>query len=79
MGTIGLKQDGFYRLPEIIGDKRKGLAGLVPISRSSWWAGVAAGRYPAGIKLGARTTVWRASDIAELIERLGKSVVGGAK
>lgn len=42
----------------------------VPVSRSTWWAGVAAGRYPAGIKLSARTTAWRESDIADLIERL---------
>ena len=43
----------------------------VPISRSSWWEGCRTGRYPKPIKLGPRTTVWRAEDIAAFIENLG--------
>ena len=46
---------------------------IVPISRSSWWEGCRTGRYPKPIKLGPRTTVWRAEDIAAFIERLGTS------
>ncbi len=42
---------------------------IVPISRSSWWQGVKTGRYPAPVKLGARTTCWRLKDIVELVER----------
>jgi prophage regulatory protein len=41
---------------------------LVPVSRSHWWAGVKAGRYPKPVKLSARVTVWRASDIRKLID-----------
>lgn len=55
---------GFLRLPQILT--------LVPISKSSWWAGCQTGRFPKPIKLGPRTTVWRAEDIAGLVERLGK-------
>jgi len=44
---------------------------LVPIGRSSWWEGCRTGRYPKPIKLGPRTTVWRAEDIAAFIESLG--------
>ena len=44
---------------------------IVPISRSSWWEGCRTGRYPKPIKLGPRTTVWRAEDIAAFIESLG--------
>lgn len=40
---------------------------LIPVSRSSWWAGVKSGRYPAPIKLGAGTTCWRASLKVETI------------
>lgn len=47
------------RLPDVLA--------LYPVSRSSWWAGVKEGRYPAGIKLGPRTTAWRLSDIQALI------------
>lgn len=42
----------------------------LPMSRSSWWNGVKEGRYPQGIKLGPKTTCWRASDINALIRSL---------
>lgn len=42
----------------------------VPVGRASWWKGVKEGRFPAGIKLGPRTTCWRASDIDKLITSL---------
>ena len=41
---------------------------LIPVSKSSWWAGVKSGRYPAAIKLGAGTTCWRASEVLEITE-----------
>ena len=41
-----------------------------PISRSSWWAGVKDGKYPQGIKLSPRVTVWKSSDIDRLIQSL---------
>ncbi len=41
----------------------KEILSVIPISASAWWAGVASGKYPPAIKLGARTTVWRAEDI----------------
>lgn len=44
---------------------------LVPVGRSSWWEGCRTGRYPKPVKLGPRTTVWRAEDIAAFIESLG--------
>lgn len=43
---------------------------LIPVSRSAWWAGCKSGRYPKPVKLGPRTTAWRASDIAALLEKL---------
>ncbi|WP_225413890.1 helix-turn-helix transcriptional regulator [Stigmatella hybrida] len=42
---------------------------LIPVSRSTWWAGVRSGRFPQPIKLGPRITAWRAEDIATLIGR----------
>ncbi|MGE0055995.1 MAG: helix-turn-helix transcriptional regulator [Hyphomicrobium sp.] len=41
---------------------------LIPISRSTWWAGVKEGRYPEPIKLGPRLTCWRMADILALAE-----------
>jgi predicted DNA-binding transcriptional regulator AlpA len=55
-----------YRLPQVLA--------RIPVSRSSWFAGIKAGLYPSGLHLGARTTVWRSDDIDRLIERLGAPV-----
>ncbi|MDR3358716.1 MAG: AlpA family phage regulatory protein [Desulfovibrio sp.] len=49
---------------------------LVPVGKSSWWEGCRTGRYPKPVKLGPRTTVWRAEDIAAFIESLGKQGAG---
>lgn len=44
--------------------------GPLPISKSTFWAGVRSGRYPQPLKLGPRITAWRAADIVALIEAL---------
>lgn len=44
------------------------LPAIVPVSRSTWWDGVASGRYPKPVKIGARATAWRVEDIRALIE-----------
>ncbi|MDM7987097.1 MAG: AlpA family phage regulatory protein [Smithella sp.] len=59
--------DSFLRLRQIVGTKTT--PGIIPISKSSWWAGVKEGRFPQPIKLGTRTTVWRMSDIRQLVEK----------
>lgn len=62
-----LPETGFLRLPQIIGHPKSGRPPVIPVSKSSWWAGVAAGKYPKPIKLGPRTTAWRVEDIRALI------------
>jgi len=42
----------------------------VPVSRSHWWAGIASGKFPAGIKLSDRVTCWKSGDIQNLIASL---------
>ena len=56
-----IPQTGFLRLPQILE--------LIPIGKSTWWAGVKSGKYPKPIKLGANTTAWKAEDIHLLIEK----------
>ncbi len=65
-----LPETGFVRLQQIIGDPLSNppKPAIVPVSKSSWWAGVKAGRYPASVKLGPRTTAWRVEQIRALIE-----------
>jgi prophage regulatory protein len=54
-----LPETGFLRLPEILQ--------FIPVSKSTWWAGIKSGRFPKPVKLGARVTAWRAEDIRALI------------
>lgn len=62
----GLPQTGFVRLPTILAH--------IPVSRSTWWAGVKQGKYPAPVKsLGTNITAWKAEDIHALIANLSES------
>lgn len=56
-------EKGLVRINQILAP-----AGPIPVSKSTWWAGVKDGRFPKPLKLGARVTVWRVEDIRELIE-----------
>jgi predicted DNA-binding transcriptional regulator AlpA len=56
-----LPKTGFVRLSTILA--------VIPISKSSWWAGVKSGKYPRSHKLG-RCTMWRAEDIHDLIAKI---------
>jgi Predicted transcriptional regulator len=58
-----LPKTGFLRLRQVLA--------FVPVSKSSWWKGCRSGRYPQPVKLGPRTTAWRAEDIAALIASFG--------
>lgn len=46
--------------------------GPIPVSKSTWWAGVKSGKYPQPVKLGERITAWRAEDIQALIDEGAK-------
>jgi len=63
-----LPSEGFLRLHQIIGNKNT--PPIIPVSRSTWLAGVREGRFPKPIKLTKRTTAWLARDITDLIERM---------
>ena len=65
----------YLRLKQIIGDQKSSpeLEPLLPISASSWWAGVAEGRFPKPVKLGPNTTAWRWEDIQSLLDLLAES------
>jgi predicted DNA-binding transcriptional regulator AlpA len=54
---------GLLRLSSVLAPK-----GPIPVSKSTWWAGVKSGRYPRPVKLGPRITAWRVEDIRSLIE-----------
>lgn len=68
-----IPQSGFLRLKQIIiGDPKASppIPPIIPVSKSTWWAGVADGRYPSPVRLSARTVGWCVSDIRALIVKL---------
>ena len=60
-----LLQSSFLRLNQVLQ--------LIPVCKSTWWAGVKSGRYPQSVKISTRCTAWRTSDIKRLIEDFGLS------
>ncbi|MBK6376555.1 MAG: AlpA family phage regulatory protein [Xanthomonadales bacterium] len=62
-----LPETGYLRLPQILA--------IIPVSKSTWWAGVRTGRYPQPTRaLGERITAWRVEDIRALIEAAAPKV-----
>jgi prophage regulatory protein len=60
MHTFERMPDAAYiRLPQVLE--------LFPVSKSTWWEGVATGKYPAGHKLSAHITAWKLGDIRKLL------------
>jgi predicted DNA-binding transcriptional regulator AlpA len=63
LSSIEIPTTGFVRFSAILAP-----TGPIPVSKSTWWAGVKSGRYPKPVKLGPRITAWRVEDIRALIE-----------
>ena len=70
-----LPSTGYLRLKQIVGDAKSKppTPAIIPIGKSTWWAGIQSGRFPKGVKLGPRTTAWRVEDIRQLLQDLGTS------
>lgn len=61
-GPDGLPVTGFLRLP--------GVLAVIPVSRSTWYAGIKKGIYPKPSKmLGPRIALWDVDDIRSLIKK----------
>jgi predicted DNA-binding transcriptional regulator AlpA len=45
----------FLRLPQVLE--------RIPVSKSTWWAGIRKGIFPKPVKLSARTSAWLESEI----------------
>lgn len=56
---------GFMRLPTVLK--------VIPVGKSTWWAGVKSGRFPKPVKLGKRASAWRADEIQALIQLLNQT------
>jgi prophage regulatory protein len=80
-GMYALPETGYLRLRQIIGNPKAvpPIPALIPVGKSTWWAGVKSGRYPRPVRtLGARITAWRVEDIRDLIRRCSQTGECGA-
>jgi predicted DNA-binding transcriptional regulator AlpA len=61
--SVTIPQTGFLRLAQVLA--------IIPLSKSTWFEGCRAGRYPKPVKIGPRASAWKAEDIAALVKQLG--------
>lgn len=54
---------GFLRLRQVLE--------VFPVSKTTWWDGIASGKYPRPVKLSERVSAWRVQDIHRLIRDFG--------
>ncbi len=59
---FSIPETGYVRLAQVLT--------VIPICKSSWWAGVKSGRFPKPVKLTARCTAWKAEDIRDLVKQI---------
>ena len=57
-----LPETGFLRISQVLR--------FVPVGRSTWWRWCANGKAPKPIKLGPKTSVWKAEDVRQLLADL---------
>jgi len=62
MAQIILPETGFVRLKTILT--------IIPVGKSTFWAGVKTGRFPKPCKISERCTAWRCEDIHALLKQL---------
>jgi len=69
---VQLPETGYLRLKQIIGDSKAEppIPAIIPVSKSSWYAGVKSGIYPQPVKLSLRSSAWKVESIRALIEEL---------
>jgi len=68
-----LPETGYVRVANLIGNPKAypPIPAIFPFSKSTLWAKVKAGTFPAPVKLGPRITAWRVEAIRNHIEMDG--------
>lgn len=62
--VVPFSAKGYVRLPQVLK--------VIPVGKSTWWAGVKEGRFPPAVKLGRNTTAWKVEDIELLMTSLAE-------
>jgi prophage regulatory protein len=66
--------EGFVRVSQLLGCRRRGLPGILPISRSGLYLWIREGRWPAPVRLGPKVIAWPAQQIREALEDMKGSL-----
>lgn len=61
---VEFPQVGYVREPQVLQ--------VFPVGRSTLWSMCRQGRFPKPVKLSARVTAWRASEVLDWLDRQGK-------
>jgi predicted DNA-binding transcriptional regulator AlpA len=59
--AVTLHETGYVRQSQLVG--KKGSPGIIPFSPATLWRKVAAGQFPAPVKLSAGVTAWRVEEV----------------
>jgi prophage regulatory protein len=62
-----IPEDGYVRVAQLLGCRRRGWVPILPISRSCLYAWIREGRWPAPIKLGSKVIAWPSSQVREAL------------
>jgi predicted DNA-binding transcriptional regulator AlpA len=69
--SVPLPDTGFVRMWQFLGDEKRGILPIIPISRTTFLNKVKSGEYPQPKKLGVSTNAWKVEDIRALIKKMG--------
>lgn len=61
--AASLPATGYVRQVQLVGNKGKGVLGVIPFSAATLWRKVAAKEFPAPVKLSAGVTAWKVEDV----------------
>lgn len=64
MQSTQFPEFGFFRLKQVLE--------VFPVSKSHWYEGQKAGKYPMPVKLSTGISAYRIQDIRQLVEEFGK-------
>jgi prophage regulatory protein len=70
---LNVTDPALMRELDVIGDRRRGISGVFPVSRSEWRAGIREGRYPKPIKIpGKALSFWKRSEVLAMLAKIAE-------
>jgi prophage regulatory protein len=66
-----LPEEGYVRISQLLGCRRRGIVPILPLSRSGLYAWIRDGRWPAPQRLGKKIVAWKSTVVREALEGMG--------